>query len=101
MESKKFIYILKLLPKYTREVNWTEETRNIITSHFNYLQKLKEEEQLILAGRTDYSVEDPLTFGIAIFTAKDMDAAKELMNNDPAIKMGVMNGELHPFSHAL
>ncbi|MBL7891615.1 MAG: hypothetical protein JNL63_03205 [Bacteroidia bacterium] len=101
MESKKYIYILKLLPRYTRDANWTEETHSIVSTHFNYLKKLKEEGQLILAGRTDYSVEDPMTFGVAIFIAKDMEAAKELMNNDPAIKQGVMSGELHPFSHAL
>ncbi|OFY99990.1 MAG: hypothetical protein A3K10_08660, partial [Bacteroidetes bacterium RIFCSPLOWO2_12_FULL_31_6] len=73
----------------------------IVSTHFNYLKKLKQNGQVILAGKTDYSIENPLNFGIVIFSAKDLELARQLMENDPAIKQKVMISELHPFSLAL
>ena len=93
--------MLKLLPEYQNESNWTKETNKIVSTHFNYLKKLKQNGQVILAGKTDYSIENPLNFGIVIFSAKDLELARQLMENDPAIKQKVMISELHPFSLAL
>jgi len=47
-------------------------------------------------GTTD---EEP--FGIAVFQAESMEAAREFMANDPSEKLGVMTGELYPFRPAL
>ncbi|MDB5228650.1 MAG: hypothetical protein JWN78_2843 [Bacteroidota bacterium] len=101
METHKFIYVLKLLPEYQNKNNWTEETNKIISTHFNYLKKLKEDGQIILVGKTDYSADNPSNFGIVIFSATDPESAERFMNNDPAIQQKVMTSELHPFSHAL
>lgn len=101
METSKFIYVLKLLPEYQNKNNWNDETNKIISTHFNYLKQLKEDGQIILVGKTDYGVDNPLNFGIVIFHAQDRESAEILMNNDPAIRNKIMTAELHPFSHAL
>jgi uncharacterized protein YciI len=96
-----FIYTLRLLPFYQNESNWTEETTQIVSEHFQYLQALQQQGIVILAGKTDYSVENLLNFGIVIFYAKEEEEAKNLMENDPAVKKEVMAAVLHPFSLAL
>ncbi|MES2725576.1 MAG: YciI family protein [Bacteroidota bacterium] len=100
-KQSKFIYVLKLTPTYQNEANWTDETRKIVTAHFNQLKKLKEDGQVILAGKTDYTKDNPANFGIVIFNAENLEAAKKLMNSDPAVMQNIMTAELHPFSLAL
>jgi uncharacterized protein YciI len=48
-------------------------------------------------GKTDYKNDHPDNFGTVIFLADNEAAAKEIMNNDPAVKNGIMNAILHPF----
>ncbi len=100
-KMSKFIYVLKLTPTYQNEANWTDETRKIVTAHFTQLKKLKDEGQVILAGKTDYTKDNPANFGIVVFNAENLEAAKKLMNSDPAVMQKVMTAELHPFSLAL
>jgi len=71
----------------------------ILDQHFDYLQDLLAQGKLILAGRTLNS--DPTTFGIVIFLANSLPEALRIMENDPAIKQGVMQGELFPYRVAL
>jgi hypothetical protein len=54
---------------------------------------------LALAGRTVDTGEE--TFGIAVFQANGMAAAQKIMEEDPAIRQGVMHGELFPYWIAL
>lgn len=82
METKTFIYTLQLLPKFTEENNWTEETKSIVSQHFHHLQGLKNKGQVILAGKTDYSVENPKNFGVVIFYEESLESAEVFMNSD-------------------
>jgi uncharacterized protein len=77
----------------------TEEEREIVTQHFSYLSRLKDEGVVILVGRTQENNEK--TFGICVFNADSEDAAKGIMNSDPAVKNGVMRASLHPYRVAL
>jgi len=70
-----------------------------INEHFAYLKSLNEQGALILAGRTQTS--DDKSFGIVIFKTTSEDAARKVMENDPAVKQGVMNAELFPYRVAL
>lgn len=99
MELQSFIYVLRLVPDYHQEENWTEEARSIVGKHFHYLQEHLEQGTLIMAGRT--SPVDETTFGIAVFKAANEEAAREIMQNDPAVAGGVMTAELYPFHIAL
>jgi uncharacterized protein YciI len=77
----------------------TPEEAAIISQHFNYLKDLTERGVMVLAGRTLNA--DETTFGIAIFTAPSADAARAIMNNDPAVKNGIMRAELYPYHIAV
>ena|SRR5687768_8884718 len=96
-----FIYQLKLLPKYRVQANWTEQTQQIISTHFNYLKKHCDEGKVLLAGRTGLSIEDDNNAGICIFRAESLEAAGDFMNNDPAVVNGVMTARVFPFSLAM
>jgi uncharacterized protein YciI len=96
---KQYIYILKLIPRLLKEVNWNEADNAIVGRHFAHLQSLLAEGQLILAGKTEGL--DEKTFGIVIFEAEDYDSAQKQMRLDPAIQEGVMTGELYPYTVAL
>jgi uncharacterized protein len=77
----------------------TELESRIVSEHFNYLKQLANEGVVILAGRTqntDYS-----SFGIVLFNAETMEAAREIMLNDPAVKNKVFRGELFPYKTSL
>lgn len=92
------IYILKLIPRLTNDDAWTEEDNAVVERHFKRLQSLKEEGKLILAGRT---LNDDITkFGVVILNAEEEEATR-LMYSDPAIKEGIMTGELYPYHVAL
>jgi len=76
----------------------TEVESRIISEHFNYLKRLTE-DVVILAGRTqntDYS-----SFGIVLLRAETIEAAREIMLNDPAVKNKVFRAELFPYKTSL
>jgi len=77
----------------------TPEEDEIVGRHFAYLKDLTEKGIMILMGRTQNN--DESTFGIAIFEAKDETAARKIMENDPAVKNGVMTATLYPYKIAL
>lgn len=77
----------------------TPTEADIMSRHFSYLQELLARGTLILAGRTLNT--DETTMGIAVFKAESEEAAREIMNNDPAVKEGVMHATLFPYRVAL
>ena len=74
----------------------TEDEIKIVSEHFEYLKDLLEKKELLMAGRTSGG-----EFGIAIFECHDQARAKEITDNDPAIKNGIFIAEVYPFSIAL
>lgn len=73
----------------------TEQEAAVVSEHFKYLAKLVEVGVVLVAGRT--LTKDERTFGIVIFVAPSESEARKLMNDDPAVKQGVMVAELFPF----
>jgi len=76
----------------------TELESLIVSEHFNYLKRLTEDGVVILAGRTqntDYS-----SFGIVVLKAETVEAACEIMLNDPAVKNTVCGAALSPFMNS-
>ncbi|MEH7453851.1 YciI family protein [Gottfriedia acidiceleris] len=90
-----FIYVLKPV-RSTFLQDSTEEERKIVSEHFHYLQNLNQEKTVSLAGRTEQA-----EFGIVILKTENLQQAKEIMENDPAVKKNVMTAELYPFLIAL
>ena len=76
----------------------TGEEASILSDHFNYLKSLTEQGVVLVFGRTQNN--DTSTFGITIFRAESEDAARSIMNNDPAVRKCVMRAELFPYKVA-
>jgi uncharacterized protein YciI len=76
----------------------TDEETSILSEHFNYLKSLTKQGVVLVFGRTQNN--DTSTFGITIFRAESEDAARSIMNNDPAVKKGLMRVELFPYKVA-
>ena len=73
----------------------TNEEALVLSEHFNYLKSLTKQGVVLVFGRTQNN--DASTFGITIFRAESDDAARSIMNNDPAVKKGTMRAELFPY----
>jgi len=81
----------------TKGANASES--RIISDHFNYLKRLAEDGVVILAGRTqntDYS-----SFGIVLLKAESIEAAREVMLDDPAVRNNVFRAELYPYKTSI
>jgi uncharacterized protein len=99
LEKKQFIYQLKLIPTLLEDANWTDKENTVVQHHFGVLQGLQKEGKLILAGRTLNM--DSSGFGIVILEVDSEEEAYDLMNNDPAVKEGIMEATLYPYRVAL
>ena len=96
--SKKSAYIYFMrLKRPEMAVAPTDVERRLIADHLRYLIHLGEQGTVILAGP---SLEPPRT-SIVVFRASSRAEAQEIMDADPAIKGGIMNGVLSAFSLAV
>jgi uncharacterized protein YciI len=77
----------------------TEREASIVREHFQYLQRLLDERVVLMAGRTLNA--DERAFGIIVLVATSEAVAADLVQNDPAVKHGIMNAELFPYRVAL
>jgi uncharacterized protein YciI len=73
----------------------TDDERAAVGRHAAYVKGLTERGVVLLAGRTQNT--DPSALGIVIFRAASEPVAREIMNDDPAVKEGVMRAELFPY----
>jgi uncharacterized protein YciI len=77
-------------PRPNFAATMTEEEGAVFAEHFAHLERLLADGILVLAGPT---LGEENT-GIAIFEAPDEDAARVIMESDPAIAQKVVRGEL-------
>ena len=68
----------------------SDEESAVMQTHAGHLEKLLQQGVLVLAGPTYGRINT----GIAIIEAPDEDAARAIMESDPAISSGQMTGEL-------
>jgi uncharacterized protein YciI len=76
----------------------TEREQRVVGEHVAHVSRLADEGVVFLIGRTQ--TRTPNTMGFAMFWADDEEAARIIMNRDPAIAQGVMTGELFPYKVA-
>jgi uncharacterized protein YciI len=79
-----------------RENGWKPEHEPIMSEHFQYLKQWMEDGKLLLAGPCEDEA-----FGIVIFYGESDDDAQAFMDNDPAIRDGIMTAEWHRFRVSL
>ena len=89
-------FIMYRPPRETFIDDATVEESATVEKHHSYLQQLLSEGKLLLAGPTEDG-----QFGIAVIEAEDEQAARTIMERDPAVSGGVFKGELWPFRLAL
>jgi uncharacterized protein YciI len=77
----------------------TAREAEIVAQHFAYLQQLTERGVVVLAGRT--LTTDERSFGLVILRAESEEAARTVMEQDPAVHHQVMRAELYPYRIAL
>jgi uncharacterized protein YciI len=90
-----YLYVLRPARPAMLTDGPTEAERAAVGEHFSYLTQLAQRGDVVLFGRTTNSDAD--TIGLVIFEAADDSAAKDLMNNDPAVAAGVMTAQLFPY----
>jgi uncharacterized protein YciI len=84
-------------PRDNFAATMTAEEKTVWAEHFERLQRLLADGQLIMAGPTL----GPVNTGLAIIEAPDEDAARQIMETDPAVSGGYARGELRPFRVSL
>jgi uncharacterized protein YciI len=84
-------------PRENFAATMTDEEREVWGVHFERLQQMLAEGTLVLAGPTLGRVNT----GICVIEAADEDAARAIMEADPAIAGGYARGELRPFRVSL
>src|SRR5262245_8826663 len=94
-KARQFICVLRLANRFYSDDAWTREDKAVVERHFERLKSAAESGIVILAGRTEEP--NDKTFGIVVFEAPDSAAARAFMENDPAVKAGIMTAELHPY----
>ena len=93
-----FCYHLRLTDNYNSPDKWTEDAWKTIEQHTNFLENLGKSGILIFAGRTLFLPDDKRLFGIALIKAKNIETAKEILSNDPAVVKGIQQADIFPFS---
>ena len=73
----------------------TERETEVIAEHAHHLDELGRKGVMILFGRTQTTHDD--TFGLVIFKADSETEACQIMEDDPAVKHGVMRATLYPY----
>jgi uncharacterized protein len=96
---KQFIYRIQPTRVEMLTVGPTERESKVVAEHFEYLQSLVATDIVLMAGRT--LTADDRTFGIVVLVSASEAEATRLMQNDPAVKQGVMKAELFPYQVAL
>ncbi len=97
--SQQFVYVLRLVPRLHDDAAWTDADKKAVGAHFARLQAATKSGQVILAGRTLEPGDK--TFGLVVFEAEDLAAARTFTAGDPAVVAGVMTATVHPYAVAL
>ncbi len=96
---QEFLYRLQLVRGDMLSTGPTDSEQAVVAEHSTYLQNLAAQGVIILVGRT--LTTDENTMGLTVFRAESEDAAREIMNGDPAVRKGVMTATLYPFKVVL
>ena len=95
MDKRHFMYVLEPLG-FDKPEEMTGAQQRIAGAHFDYLKRLTAGDEVVLAGRTEGA-----EMGIVVLEAQDENRAREVMDNDPAVRHGLMRATLYPYRLAL
>lgn len=87
------MYIMVILKTGTNTTETKAKTDSLFAGHMANMGKMVEQNKLVIAGPMGKN--DKNYRGIFILNTKSMDEAKQLLENDPAIKARVLEPELY------
>ena len=99
MSDQSFLYRIQPTRLAMLTAGPTLEEVAATQAHFAYLSAARDAGVVLCAGRT--LTKDEHTFGVVILRAPSEEAAREFMQADPAVQLGVMRAELFPFRVAI
>ena len=76
----------------------TEDEQQIVSDHYEYLVRLRDEGKLVVAGPSIVAGD---TFGIGVLTVDGEDEARAIVDADPAVGRGAMTAEIRPLRIAV
>lgn len=76
----------------------TAEESRIVGEHYAYLQALRAEGRLVLAGPSALPGD---TFGLGVFDQENRAEVEAIVAQDPAVRSGIMTAEIRPFRIAV
>lgn len=96
-----YAIVLKLVPRLLGDdpAVWTAADEQLVSAHFARLQALRQAGIVVLAGRTLNT--DASQFGLVIVEVASEAEARAIMDDDPAVRGGVMTARLFPYQVAL
>jgi uncharacterized protein len=99
LPTKQFLYRVQPTRTDMPKTGANPEEKAVIGERFGYLKGLAQKGVVVLVGYTLNT--DETAFGIVVLSAPSEDAARDIMNRDPAVKKGVMKATLFPYATAL
>jgi uncharacterized protein len=89
-ESNHFVYRL-IPPRPTFHLDMCEAERAIMNEHVSYWEAQTAAGKVVVYGPV---VTDTESWGLGVFTAEDVQRAREVLDADPAISSGLATAEL-------
>ena len=77
----------------------TPEEQQTAARHWIYSQELLKRGAIVFAGRT--LTRDESSFATCVIRADSEEAARKIMNDDPAVAAGVFSAKLYPYQPML
>lgn len=96
---KEFLWRVQATRADMAKTGATKEEKAALGAHFGYLKELADKGVVILAGYT--LNQDESSFGIVILHAASEDAARDIINRDPAVNRRVVRSALFPYQMVL
>ncbi len=94
-DEKEWLYVIRAVrPEMVSEGPDAREEETL-ARHAEYLGDLTARGTVLLFGRTQNR--DPSGFGLVVFRTGSRVEAERVMENDPAVKEGLMRAELYPY----
>jgi uncharacterized protein YndB with AHSA1/START domain/uncharacterized protein YciI len=91
-ETSPMYFFAKLIPpRQDFPTTMTAREQEVMANHFKYLTRLTMEKSVVMAG----PCLDPV-FGAIVVSAKSVEAATEILKNDPSVLAGVNTFEIQP-----
>jgi len=90
-----FLRIIRPVNDWTNR-EMTDEEQQLMSEHFMYLKKRFDEGKVLIAGPCE-----DRSMGVSVWEFDSREEAEEVMNNDPAVKAGLVKLEIKNYKVSL